>query len=101
MNPFATISSFIFWISFGLVCYTFFIYPIILFLCYASVQVCSDILYLARRLERRVSRADSQELPGVTFIIPAYNEQSHLPGKIANLRQTAYPHRKTPNYLCV
>jgi cellulose synthase/poly-beta-1,6-N-acetylglucosamine synthase-like glycosyltransferase len=94
MNAFANIPSFIFWISFGLVCYTFFIYPIFLFLCYALVQVYSDILYLAGRLERRVSGADSQELPGVTFIIAAYNEEACLPGKIANLRQTAYPIEK-------
>jgi cellulose synthase/poly-beta-1,6-N-acetylglucosamine synthase-like glycosyltransferase len=91
MNAFAKISSFVFWISFALVCYTFFIYPIVLFLCYASIQVYSDILYLTSRAERRVSRADSEEIAGITFIIPAYNEESHLPEKIANLRQTSYP----------
>ena len=94
MNAFANIPSFIFWVSFGLISYTFFIYPIILFVCYALVQVYSDILYLAGRLERRVSRADSQELPGVTFIIAAYNEEACLPGKIANLHQIAYPIEK-------
>src|SRR5271156_5861831 len=91
MNAFAKLSSFIFWISFCLVCYTFFIYPIVLFLCYALVQVYRDILYLPSRLDRRVSRADSHDCPGVTLIIAAYNEEAHLPGKIANLRQTAYP----------
>ena len=91
MNAFAKISSFVFWISFGLVCYTFFIYPIVLFLCYALVQVYRDILYLPSRRERRISHADSHDCPGVTLIIAAYNEEAHLPGKIANLRQTAYP----------
>jgi cellulose synthase/poly-beta-1,6-N-acetylglucosamine synthase-like glycosyltransferase len=91
MKAFADLPSFVFWVSFGLVCYTFFIYPIILFLCYALVQVYDDILYLARRLERRVSRADSQDLPGVAIIIAAYNEEVHLPAKIANLHLTAYP----------
>jgi cellulose synthase/poly-beta-1,6-N-acetylglucosamine synthase-like glycosyltransferase len=94
VNAFANIPSFVFWVSFGLVCYTFFIYPIVLFLCYALVQVYSDTLYLVRRPERRVTRVDSEELPGVTFIIAAYNEESHLPGKIANLRQTEYPIKK-------
>jgi cellulose synthase/poly-beta-1,6-N-acetylglucosamine synthase-like glycosyltransferase len=91
MNAFANISLSIFWVSFGLVSYTFFIYPIVLFLCYALVQVYSDILFLVGRLERRVSRAELQELPGVTIIIAAYNEESHLPAKITNLHQTAYP----------
>jgi cellulose synthase/poly-beta-1,6-N-acetylglucosamine synthase-like glycosyltransferase len=91
MKAFAIVPSVIFWVSFGSVCYTFFIYPIVLFVCYSLVQVYNDIGYLARRLERRVSGGSSQELPGVTFIIAAYNEEARLPGKIANLRQTAYP----------
>jgi cellulose synthase/poly-beta-1,6-N-acetylglucosamine synthase-like glycosyltransferase len=88
------IALIIFWVSFGFVCYTFLIYPIVLFLCYALVQLYSDMLYLASRQERRVSRPDSDEFPGVTFIVAAYNEESHLPGKIANLRLTAYPVKK-------
>ena len=91
MNAFVKISSYVFWISFGLVCYTFFIYPIVLFLCYALVQVYRDVLYLPGRRERRISHADSHDCPGVTLIIAAYNEEAHLPGKIANLRQTSYP----------
>ena len=94
MNAVARIFPFIFWISFGLVCYTFFIYPIVLFLCYTLVQVYRDILYLVSRRERRVSRAHAEELPGVTFVIAAYNEESSLPAKIANLRQTSYPIEK-------
>ena len=94
MNAFAKISSFVFWISFGLVCYTFFIYPIVLFLCYALVQMYRDILYLSSRRERRISHADSHDCPGVTLIIAAYNEEADLPRKIANLRQTAYPIEK-------
>jgi cellulose synthase/poly-beta-1,6-N-acetylglucosamine synthase-like glycosyltransferase len=94
MSDFANVVLFIFWVSFGLVCYTFFIYPMVLFICYAAVQVYSDVLFLVGRLERRVSRADAQEFPGVTVIIAAYNEESSLPKRIANLRQTAYPIEK-------
>ena len=91
MSAFANIPRSLFWASFGLVCYTFFIYPVVLFFFYVGFQVYRDILYLWDRLERRVSRADLRELPEVTIVIAAYNEEFHLPGKIANLRQTAYP----------
>src|SRR5208283_6200216 len=91
MSASANSSLFIFWVSFGLVCYTFFIYPIVLFLFYSLVQVYSDILFLTGRRDRRVSRSGSGEFPGVTLIIAAYNEESNLPRKIANLHQISYP----------
>jgi cellulose synthase/poly-beta-1,6-N-acetylglucosamine synthase-like glycosyltransferase len=94
MSASAHIFLFVFWVSFCLVCYTFFIYPIILFLCYAMLQVHSDILYLTGRRERRVPHSDSEEFPGVTLIIAAHNEESNLPRKIANLRQSLYPFEK-------
>jgi cellulose synthase/poly-beta-1,6-N-acetylglucosamine synthase-like glycosyltransferase len=94
MSGAAYIALYIFWICFGLVCYTYFVYPIILFVCYTLVQLRSDIRYLIGRGERRVTRGDSDGLPGITFVIPAYNEEEHLPAKIANLRQTAYPREK-------
>jgi cellulose synthase/poly-beta-1,6-N-acetylglucosamine synthase-like glycosyltransferase len=91
MKAFAQTSLLIYWVSFILVFYTFLIYPMVLFLCYVSVQVYRDILYLVSRGERRVSQFTEKEVPGVTFIIAAYNEESRLPQKIVNLRQTAYP----------
>jgi cellulose synthase/poly-beta-1,6-N-acetylglucosamine synthase-like glycosyltransferase len=84
----------IFWLCFGLVSYTYFGYPVILFVCYAIVQLHSDILYLLGRQERRVSRVGASETPGVTFVIPAYNEEANLRAKFINLRQTAYPVEK-------
>jgi cellulose synthase/poly-beta-1,6-N-acetylglucosamine synthase-like glycosyltransferase len=91
MSAFARVPELFFWTSLGLVCYTFFVYPLVLFLCYALVQVYRDTLYLVSRRERRVARPEVDELPGVTFVIAAYNEELVLPGKITNLRQTAYP----------
>jgi cellulose synthase/poly-beta-1,6-N-acetylglucosamine synthase-like glycosyltransferase len=94
MNVVAYVFASIFWVCFGLVCYAFFIYPIILFFVYASVQVYRDLLYLGSRRERRVLQVDDEDLPGVTVVIAAYNEESQLPGKFANLRQTLYPMEK-------
>jgi len=94
VNVLERIAPYIFWISLGLVCYTYFIYPVILFICYTLAQCYSDMQYLMGRRERRVSRVNADELPAITFIIPAYNEEGHLAGKISNLRQTAYPVEK-------
>jgi cellulose synthase/poly-beta-1,6-N-acetylglucosamine synthase-like glycosyltransferase len=94
MSAFAHIFPPIFWVCFGLVCYIFFIYPIVLFLCYAIVQAYRDILYLRSRRDRRVSTVSGEDLPGVTFVIAAHNEESQLPRKFANLRQTLYPIEK-------
>jgi cellulose synthase/poly-beta-1,6-N-acetylglucosamine synthase-like glycosyltransferase len=84
----------IFWLCLGVVCYTYFVYPIILFVCYAFVQLYSDIRFLMGRQDRRISRVNSNEIPGVTFVIAAYNEESNLRAKFADLRQTAYPAEK-------
>jgi len=94
VNVLERIAPYIFWSSFALVCYTYFIYPVILFIWYSLTQCYGDMQYLIRRRERRVQRVNPDALPGVTFIIPAYNEEEHLPGKISNLRQTAYPFDK-------
>lgn len=84
----------VFWLCLGLVCYTYFGYPVILFVCYAFVQLHRDILFLMGRQDRRISRVRPNEFPGVTFVIPAYNEEASLRAKVINLRQTAYPVEK-------
>ncbi len=35
-----------------------------------------------------------EELPAVSIVIPAYNEEAHLPEKLANLRELDYPTAK-------
>ena len=93
MKLLAPIALWVFWISVGMVAYAYFVYPAVLFVMYATAQILSDVRYLLTRQNRRAgsSRGD---LPGVTFLVPAYNEEAHLPEKIENLRQTGYPREK-------
>jgi cellulose synthase/poly-beta-1,6-N-acetylglucosamine synthase-like glycosyltransferase len=94
MNTMTHIDVDIFWLSLALLSYTYLGYPIILFVCYALAQLYSDILFLMSRQERRISRVMASETLGVTFVIAAFNEESHLRAKLANLRQMAYPAEK-------
>lgn len=83
-----------FWVSGALILYAYFLYPILLLFCYAFVQLRSDLGYLLGRRERRVPALRGEELPSVTFLIPAYNEEKHLRQKIANLFEMDYPREK-------
>jgi cellulose synthase/poly-beta-1,6-N-acetylglucosamine synthase-like glycosyltransferase len=83
-----------FWTSLFLILYTYFLYPVVLFLAYTVVQLQRDIDYLARRRNRRASSYDDKDLPNVTMIVPVYNEEEHLEEKIINLRDTDYPRDK-------
>jgi cellulose synthase/poly-beta-1,6-N-acetylglucosamine synthase-like glycosyltransferase len=84
----------VFWLSVAGVIYTYFLYPALLFLCYALAQLRSDLRYLVVRGERRAASLAQEALPGVSFLIPAHNEERHLPAKIANLREVDYPVEK-------
>lgn len=86
-----TISVCLFWVSVSVVLYAYFLYPLILFLCYMVVQLRSDLRYLLVRGDRRTSSLLAEGLPGVSFIIPVYNEEQHLQNKLANLQQLNYP----------
>ena len=81
----------IFWICFFLVAYTYLLYPLFLFAASSAIQVVRDWQYLTRRRDRRGRPPDPLELPGVSLIIPAYNEERHLAAKLANLREMDYP----------
>jgi cellulose synthase/poly-beta-1,6-N-acetylglucosamine synthase-like glycosyltransferase len=71
----------IFWACFLLVVYTYLLYPVLLFLA-SSVS----------RLWRNVQMAtESTPLPAVSVIIPAHNEERHLPAKLVNLAALQYP----------
>jgi cellulose synthase/poly-beta-1,6-N-acetylglucosamine synthase-like glycosyltransferase len=84
-------STFIFWACSFLILYTYFFYPIILFVAYCLVQLQRDIDYLSRRSDRRVRLNEEQELPGITMIVPVYNEEDHLAEKVRNIAETNYP----------
>jgi cellulose synthase/poly-beta-1,6-N-acetylglucosamine synthase-like glycosyltransferase len=77
-----------------LVAYTYVFYPAFLFIGYAFSQVRRDWRYLTGRHNRRASASAPEKLPTVSLIIPAYNEEAHLWGKVANIQQLDYPREK-------
>ena len=83
-----------FWICLALITYVYLLYPVVLFVSYAVAQIRRDWCYLHGRRNRRVARADNQQLPAVSFVIAAYNEESVLRNKIANLQALDYPQEK-------
>jgi len=94
MNAFNLGMEVLFWLSLGLVAYTYFVYPAVLFAGYSLSQLRSDWRYLVNRRGRRVPAVQEDALPEVSFLIPAYNEEAHLPEKIINLREMDYPGQK-------
>ena len=71
----------IFWACFFLVAYTYALYPAVLFL-----------VSSATRLSRRGAvGSGAAPLPAVSMVIPAHNEERHLPAKLANLAALDYP----------
>lgn len=84
------IAEHVFWISLLLVVYTYFLYPTLLVVACSLAQALRDWQYLTSLRDRRRSPR-SVDTPSVTLIVPAYNEEAHLPDKIANIRQLDYP----------
>jgi cellulose synthase/poly-beta-1,6-N-acetylglucosamine synthase-like glycosyltransferase len=83
-----------FWICLALIVYVYLLYPVVLFVSYAVAQIRRDWSYLHGRRNRRVAGADKQQLPTVSFVISAYNEESVLGKKLANLQALDYPLEK-------
>ena len=71
----------IFWACFFLVAYTYVLYP-------ALLVVASSIARLWRGSR---TAAEIPPLPAVSMIIPAHNEELHLPAKLASLAALQYP----------
>ncbi|MGA9883699.1 MAG: glycosyltransferase family 2 protein [Candidatus Acidiferrales bacterium] len=94
MSTVSLIAEVIFWTSLSVVLYTYFVYPIVLLVCFAVSQLRTDVHYLFNRIDRRVDRIPENDLPGVTFVIPAHNEAKCLLAKLANLRALNYPRKK-------
>jgi cellulose synthase/poly-beta-1,6-N-acetylglucosamine synthase-like glycosyltransferase len=86
-----TAPAYVFWASLGLVAHTYLLYPIVLFFAYSLVQVRRDWRYLRSRRDGRCPTRAAAELPPVTLIIAAHNEETHLRDKLANIRQLDYP----------
>ncbi len=79
----------VFWILLVAVAYTYVLYPVLLLGVYSASQIWSDWRFLGRRRNRRSS--SPEDLPHVTLIIPAHDEEARLPQKLANIRETDYP----------
>ena len=76
-----------FWASLFLIVYTYFLYPMVLFLAYSVLQARRDFYYLNGRRNRRISAVPPEELPKVSIIIPAYNEECRLPATLARIQE--------------
>jgi cellulose synthase/poly-beta-1,6-N-acetylglucosamine synthase-like glycosyltransferase len=85
------LAKFVFWTSFLLVTHTYLLYPIVLFLAYSLVQMRRDWHYLRSRRDSRSPAQDATQVPPVTLIIAAYNEEARLRDKLANIRRLDYP----------
>jgi len=81
----------VFWMSVFLVLHTYLLYPILLVVASSGVQMWRDLRYLYSREDRRRTLREPVPLPGVSLIIPAFNEERHLPEKLQNLRALDYP----------
>jgi len=86
-----SVTRVVFWICAFLVVYPYVFYPLVLFFTYSLTQVWRDLLYLAGRRDRRTLTPAPNELPAVSIIVPAHNEEQVLPQKIENLRHLDYP----------
>ena len=81
----------LFWASLLLVAHTYLLYPAVLFVAYGVAQLRRDCRYLARGSDRRCRDLSDDELPPVSLVIPAHNEEEGLPAKLANLAELDYP----------
>lgn len=87
-------AEYLFWFCLSLIAYTYFLYPVVLFILYAASQVGRDLRYLNDRADRRRKVVRDDELPPVSLIIPAHNEQDCCWGKVENLKRLDYPPEK-------
>jgi cellulose synthase/poly-beta-1,6-N-acetylglucosamine synthase-like glycosyltransferase len=80
-----------FWVCCLLVAHTYLLYPVFLFTTSSVVQAWRDWKYLRGRQDRRRVGSEPADLPEVSLVIPAHNEERHLPEKLGNLRDLDYP----------
>lgn len=82
----------LFWLGIGLIVYSYFIYPLILVVASGVKQMMLDTRYLWQRFQRRAQV--NHELPNVSIIIAAYNEEDCIAERIENLLALDYPKEK-------
>jgi cellulose synthase/poly-beta-1,6-N-acetylglucosamine synthase-like glycosyltransferase len=91
MNVVLISAQWLFWACLLLVLYSYFLYPVLLFVAYSLYQIRCDWHYLTSRRNRRPPSPEGIQLPAVSIIIAAYNEEDHLPAKVENTREFDYP----------
>ncbi|MEH6625330.1 MAG: glycosyltransferase family 2 protein [Motiliproteus sp.] len=85
------------WLSIGLIAYTYFIYPILLFILSGLKQSMRDTSYLWRRHQRRSKALN--EFPAVSIVIAAYNEEGCIEQRVKNLLELDYPKDRLTIYI--
>jgi cellulose synthase/poly-beta-1,6-N-acetylglucosamine synthase-like glycosyltransferase len=85
------ILEFIFWASIVLILYTYLLYPLILMVLSGIYQLFIDTRYIFAKTDRRIR---IQDLPMITVIIAAYNEEKCIEARIKNLLELNYPKEK-------
>lgn len=78
-----------FWLAALLIVYTYLLYPVLLFALSAGAQVRRDLASLRSGRDRRPG--GGSKLPALTLVVPAHNEERHLPRKLQNVAQLDYP----------
>jgi len=89
-----TVLQCVFWASFAAIVYTYLGYPVILFVLYGLAQVRRDFQHLVARIDRRASDPCEHDLPPVTLLFAAYNEERYIERKLENTRALSYPRDK-------
>jgi cellulose synthase/poly-beta-1,6-N-acetylglucosamine synthase-like glycosyltransferase len=84
-----------FWGSLFLLIYANLLYPFVLFGAFVLAQARRDLRYLSGRSERRRGNPKADDLPAVSFVVPAYNEEGRIAAKLQNLRELDYPRSLT------
>ena len=82
----------VFWGSIAVILYSYFIYPLLLMSASALVQLWRDNSYIWRgENQRSVQHLVDDNLPAVTVVIAAYNEQSCIAQRVENILSQDYP----------
>lgn len=85
----------VFWLSLGLIAYTYALYPLALAVIGATLQLARDWRHLSLGEERRATLADAEvEWPAVSVVTAARNEAATLPAHLESLARLDYPRDK-------
>lgn len=83
-----------FWTMVAVLLYAYLGYPLLIFVLASLVQTKRDFQSLFARPERRAELPAAGDLPRVSIITPAYNEERAMPEKLANCLALDYPREK-------